>query len=150
MAEIDTPNSIKSAVPEAQGHFDKGMEYLEAAKNLNFQYEDVINSLSPNPTFFAFAPNRIKDLPEATAEAMEALAEAMKASFDKAIQEFSEAVRLKPLFADTYVQRADALFDLISNNDYPISSSNVILPAERQASTSLGKMPCGKNRLLNR
>ena len=38
----------------------------------------------------------------------------------------------------------------ISNHDYPISSLAVILPAQRQAYSSLPKMPSGDSRLLKR
>jgi len=88
MAEIDTPNSDKSAVPEAQGHFDRGMDYLEAASNI------ASKELEPDSS----AEERFDQ---------------EFAALEEAIKEFSEAVQLDPKFALAYFQRGETVLDLV-------------------------------------
>lgn len=87
MRTVTGTSSNKSSVPEAQEHFYKAMEFFESALGDEYEEEDEEECEGPNKPTVAL---------------------------DRAIQEFSEAIRLDPQFAAAYIKRGDTLLNITS------------------------------------
>lgn len=98
MAEIDASH-YKSAVPEAQEHFDKGVELLKSASYYRGE----------GP----YCPAERERLSQLAALTIRGGFDRVLTALDGAVQEFSEAIRLDQQFAATYIKRADALLGLV-------------------------------------
>ena len=121
MVTSDTSNSDKSAIPEAREHYERGMEYFAAALHefgQSGENEEDEESDWPGFDYGKLDRPRTPDEDEEeedddSPDEYEKRNDRRLVALDKAIQEFSKAIQLDPQFANAYIQRAEALLDLI-------------------------------------